>query len=74
MITHRLPGRASLTRSGAEGASDGIEYRTEGWQGVDEDTKFYLNQDQNPVIVLEKYEVAPGAAGQLEFEIPLEER
>ena len=70
----QIAGQSILDQIRRRGASDGIEYRTEGWQGVDEDTKFYLNQDQNPVIVLEKYEVAPGAAGQLEFEIPLEER
>lgn len=70
----QIAGQSILDQIRRRQASDGIEYRTEGWQGVDEDTKFYLNQDQNPVIVLEKYEVAPGAAGQLEFEIPLKER
>ena len=64
----QIAGQSILDQIRRRGASDGIEYRTEGWQGVDEDTKFYLNQDQNPVIVLEKYEVAPGAAGQLELD------
>lgn len=54
-------------------AEDGTEYWTDEWSGVDDSTKFYMNQDQNPVIVLEKYEIAPGAAGQPEFEIRREE-
>ncbi len=48
---------------------DGMEFWTDDWQGVDINTKFYMNQNQNPVAVLDKYEIAPGAAGRLEFEI-----
>lgn len=33
------------------------------------DVNFYINESGNPVIVFEKYEVAPGAMGQPEFEI-----
>lgn len=45
-------------------AEDGTEYWTDEWSGIDDSTKFYMNQDQNPVIVLEKYEIAPGAAAE----------
>ena len=37
--------------------------------GVDEDTKFYINEIGNPVIVFAKYEIAPGTAGEQKFEI-----
>ena len=52
--------------------NDGIEryfqyLRVE--KGVTEDTKFYINEAGNPVVVFEKYEIAPGAAGRPEFEI-----
>lgn len=42
-----------------------------GFTGITEDTSFYINEQGNPVIVFEKYEIAPGAAGEVEFEIPL---
>lgn len=45
--------------------SDGIE----GFKTIDKNTKFYINKKENPVIVFEKYEIAPGAFGQQEFEI-----
>jgi len=32
-------------------------------------TYLYINENGNPVIVFEKYEIAPGAAGAVEFEI-----
>lgn len=37
--------------------------------GITEETPFYLNEAGNPVIVFEKYEIAPGTEGQQEFEI-----
>lgn len=40
-----------------------------GFTGITENTPFYMNGDGNPVIVFKKYEIAPGAAGELEFEI-----
>lgn len=40
-----------------------------GFTGITDDTRFYLNEAGNPVIVFEKYEIAPGAAGSPEFEI-----
>ena len=47
----------------------GMEFWKEEWEGIEEDTKFYVNHAGNPVIVFERYEIAPGAAGQQEFEI-----
>lgn len=40
-----------------------------GFTGISEDVKFYINKDNHPVIVFEKYEIAPGASGEIEFEI-----
>lgn len=40
-----------------------------GFTGITENTRFYVNDAGNPVIVFEKYEIAPGAAGRPEFEI-----
>lgn len=42
-----------------------------GYQGVTEETKFYLNEKGNPVIVFAKYEIAPGFMGEQEFEVPV---
>ena len=40
-----------------------------GFTGITEDIKFYINTKNRPVIVFEKYEIAPGASGEIEFEI-----
>lgn len=40
-----------------------------GFAGVDEETKFYLNEQGNPVVCFAKYEVGPGYMGVQEFEI-----
>ena len=40
-----------------------------GLSGITEDAKFYVNEAGNPVIVFEKYEIAPGSSGEIEFEI-----
>lgn len=42
------------------------------FETINEDTKFYINQKGNAVISFEKYEIAPGAYGNVEFEIPNE--
>lgn len=47
----------------------GMDYFDEEWKGLDENTKFYVNDIGNPVIVFERYEIAPGALGRQEFEI-----
>lgn len=45
------------------------ELDIDGFTEVTEKTKFYINEAGNPVIVFDKYEVAPGYMGQPEFEI-----
>lgn len=40
-----------------------------GFTTITEESKFYINERGNPVIVFEKYEVAPGAYGTQEFEL-----
>lgn len=40
-----------------------------GFSGISENTKFYISTNHNPVIVFDKYEIANGAAGEIEFEI-----
>lgn len=50
---------------GAEDAELGIE----GFTTVTEETKFYINEQGNVVVVFEKYEIAPGYMGFQEFEI-----
>ncbi|MGN1180288.1 MAG: DUF3298 domain-containing protein [Suilimivivens sp.] len=40
-----------------------------GFTGISDDPNFYINELGNPVIVFEKYEIAPGSAGEVEFEI-----
>lgn len=48
------------------------EYRT-AFLGISEDAKFYINENNRPVIVFEKYEIAPGSSGEIEFEIAKQE-
>lgn len=50
-------------------ANSEFEYWIDEWDGINEDTNFYMNRDGNVVVVLPKYEIAPGAAGSQEFEI-----
>lgn len=40
-----------------------------GFTGISENVRFYINENSRPVIVFEKYEIAPGASGEIEFEI-----
>lgn len=40
-----------------------------GFTGISKDFKFYINKNNHPVIVFEKYEIAPGSSGEIEFEI-----
>lgn len=40
-----------------------------GFTTITPETKFYINEAGNPVIVFQKYEIAAGAAGMPEFEI-----
>ena len=40
-----------------------------GFQSIADDQAFYLNQAGNPVVLFDKYEIAPGYMGAQEFEI-----
>ncbi|MBE7721577.1 MAG: DUF3298 domain-containing protein [Lacrimispora celerecrescens] len=40
-----------------------------GFKTISHETKFYIKDNGNPVIVFDKYEIAPGAAGAVEFEV-----
>ena len=52
------------------GFNDGDDGMTiDGFTTVDENTKFYINADGNPVVVFPKYEIGPGYIGIQEFEI-----
>ena len=53
--------------------TQGIEYFEGELPELSDDTKFYMNKAGNPVVVFEPYEIAPGAAGQQEFEIVIKE-
>lgn len=41
----------------------------EGFKGIKDDQAFYINEKGNPVIVFNKYEIAPGSMGMQSFEI-----
>ena len=47
---------------GPDGEQDD-EMGIEGFTTVSKDTKFYLNEEGNPVIVFDEYEIAPGYMG-----------
>lgn len=51
---------------------DGEENAFDGFSKIEENHKFYINNDGNIVICFDKYEVAPGAYGSSEFVIPNE--
>ena len=42
-----------------------------GFETITEETNFYINEDGKAVITFEKYEIAPGYMGRVEFEIPI---
>lgn len=50
-------------------AETGMDFWEQDFTGVTEETNFYINESGNPVIVFGQYEIAPGAAGEPEFEI-----
>lgn len=65
--------RAEIVRRQEEDSSkfyfDGSE-GVDGFQSVSDNQRFFLNEAGNPVVLFEKYEIAPGYMGQQEFEIP----
>ena len=42
-----------------------------GFISIADDQPFYINEEGNPVVIFEKYAIAPGYMGQLEFEVPV---
>ena len=61
--------RTQIAQREESGEIDFWEISEGGFDGISEDTQFYLNDAGNPVIVFEPYEIAPGAYGEIEFEI-----
>ena len=62
----------SIREQIAERKASGETFFTEeegGFAGITEEAKFYINENNRPVIVFEKYEIAPGSSGEIEFEI-----
>ncbi len=51
--------------------SDNMYFKPDegGFQTIGQNTKFYINENKNPVIVFDKYEISPGSMGMQEFEI-----
>ncbi len=47
----------------------GLDFWEEELPAITDNTAFYVNAAENPVIMFEKYEIAPGAAGAQSFEI-----
>lgn len=62
----------SIRKQIAEREMAGEVFFTEeegGFTGISENAKFYINESNRPVIVFDKYEIAPGSSGEIEFEI-----
>lgn len=62
----------SIRKQISERQTAGEPFFTEdegGFTGISENAKFYINNDNRPVIVFDKYEIAPGSSGKIEFEI-----
>lgn len=63
---------ASIREQIQERAQAGEVFWTEeegGFSEITDETKFYMNEAGNPVVVFDKYEIAPGSSGEIEFEI-----
>ncbi len=63
---NKLDERKTYWVEGIEGANFGL------FEAISETQNFYINQDSKLVISFDKYEVAPGYMGVLEFVIPTE--
>ena len=48
-----------------------VTHAPEGFTSIADDQRFYINEAGNPVLIFEKYEIAPGYMGQPEFEVPM---
>lgn len=58
-----------LRQIGEREKETGIDFWEEDLPAITDKTAFYVNAAENPVILFEKYEIAPGAAGAQSFEI-----
>ena len=58
--------RRSLDPDNVYFGSDGY---SQGFQSIADDQKFYINGAGHPVVIFDKYEIAPGYMGAQEFEI-----
>lgn len=59
---------AQIQQQEQEGVSYFIDEST--FSGVTDQTKFYINDQHQIVIVFDKYEIAPGSSGRPEFVLP----
>lgn len=62
----------SIRKQMEERSAQGTAFWTEqegGFSTISDKTRFYMNEAGNPVVVFDKYEIAPGAYGEIEFEI-----
>lgn len=62
----------SIRKQISERRMAGEQFFTEGkggFTGISENVSFYINKDHHPVIVFDRYEIAPGSSGEPEFEI-----
>ena len=63
--------RAGIARREAEDPDASFFHDEFGFTSISEDQLFYLNENGEPVVVFEKYAIAPGYMGMPEFTIPL---
>ena len=64
--------RAAIKEREADSGEEFFSKAAGGFVTVTADTPFYINEKGNPVVVFEKYEIAPGFMGRPEFEIERE--
>ena len=64
--------RAAIKEREADSGEEFFSKDEGGFVTVTADTPFYINEKGNPVVVFEKYEIAPGFMGRPEFEIERE--
>lgn len=53
--------------------NEGKSYFLDQFKGLDDQSKFYINEDNKLVIVFNEYEIAPGSMGVVELEINTED-
>ena len=63
--------RAGIARREAEDPDASFFHDEFAFTSISEDQLFYLNENGEPVVVFEKYAIAPGYMGMPEFTIPL---